>query len=82
MLYTKTVDRSAPVADKKSMTLTLSDREMELLERLAAEKSVSKTAILKQALRLYHSISTRILGGDKVFVEDPITKDKAELMVL
>lgn len=70
------------MADKKSMTLTLSDREMALLEQLALERSVSKTAILKQALRLYHSISTRMVDGDKVFVEDPITKDKAELMVL
>jgi predicted transcriptional regulator len=70
------------VSDKKSMTLTLSDREMELLEQLAQERSVSKTAILKQALRLYHSLSTRMTDGDKVFVEDPITKDKAELMVL
>jgi len=64
------------MADKKSMTLTLSDREMALLEQLALERSVSKTAILKQALRLYHSISTRMVDGDKVFVEDPITKDK------
>lgn len=64
------------------MTLILNEREMDALEAMAVEKSMSKTAVLKQALRLYQSMSLRIAQGDKVFLEDPITKDKAELMVL
>lgn len=67
---------------KKAMTLTLSEREMAVLERLAAEKAMSKTAIIKQAIRLYQSMSQRVDEGNKVYVEDPVTKDKAELMVL
>lgn len=68
--------------DKKAMTLVLSEREMDGLEALAQEKSMSKTAVIKQALRLYRSMSDRISQGDKVFVEDTLTKDKSELMVL
>ncbi|EDX80218.1 ribbon-helix-helix protein, CopG family [Brevundimonas aurifodinae] len=68
--------------EKRTMTLNLSVQEMEVVERLAEEKGLSKTALLRQALRLYQSISKRLDDGEKVFVEHPTTKEKAELMVL
>ena len=37
---------------KKTMTLNLTDQEMEVLEELAQKKDISKTAIIRQALRL------------------------------
>jgi len=64
------------------MTLMLSDKEMTVLDRLAESRGMSKTALLRQALRLYQSVTERIDRGEKVFVEHPDTKDKAELMVL
>lgn len=64
------------------MTLNLSSQEMDVVERLADEKGLSKTALVRQALRLYQSISVRLDNGEKVFFEDPNTKEKAELMVL
>lgn len=64
------------------MSLVLSEREMGLLDRLAAEKGMSKTAVIKQSLRLYHSLCCRIDQGEKIFFEHPVTKDKSELMVL
>ena len=67
--------------EKRTMTLNLSVQEMEVVERLAEEKGLSKTALLRQALRLYQSISKRLDDGEKVFVEHPTTKEKAELMV-
>lgn len=70
------------MADKKAMTLILSERDMAALEKLAVDKASTKTAIIKQAIRLYQSMVSRVDDGKKVFVEDPITKDKAELMVL
>jgi Ribbon-helix-helix protein, copG family. len=70
------------MTDKRTMTLNLSANEMAVVEKMADEKGLSKTALVRQALRLYQSISERIERGDKVFVEDPMTKDKAELMVL
>ncbi|WP_370154135.1 ribbon-helix-helix protein, CopG family [Ferrovibrio sp.] len=68
--------------EKKTMTLNLSAQEMEVVDRLAEDKGLSKTALLRQALRLYQSICLRLENGEKVFVEHPTTKEKAELMVL
>jgi hypothetical protein len=68
--------------DRRQMTLMLSDKEMELLDLLSERRGMSKTALVRQALRLYQSVTERIDKGEKVFVEHPTTKDKAELMVL
>jgi len=68
--------------DRRQMTLMLSDKEMELLEQLSNRRGMSKTALVRQAIRLYQSVTERIENGEKVFVEHPSTKDKAELMVL
>lgn len=68
--------------DRRQMTLVLNDKEMDLLDRLAERRGMSKTALVKQALRMYQSVTERIEIGEKVFVEAPATKDKTELMVL
>lgn len=67
---------------KKTMTLNLTDAEMGALEELSARKDLSKTALLRQALRLYQLVDSRFDKGDKLFFEDEVTKDKAELVVL
>lgn len=64
------------------MTLMLSDKEMNLLDELSRSRGMSKTALLRQALRLYQSVTERLENGDKVFVERPSTQEKTELMVL
>lgn len=68
--------------DRRQMTLMLSDKEMTLLDELAQSRGMSKTALVRQALRLYQSVTERLDNGDKVFVERPITQEKTELMVL
>ncbi len=65
---------------KKTMTLNLTDPEMNVLERLAEEKDLSKTLVLRQALRLYELVDKRIAAGEKLFFEDD--EKKSELMVL
>jgi hypothetical protein len=70
------------LSDKRTMTLNLSSLEMETLERLAERKGLTKTALLKQALRLYQSIEERVVSGQKMLLEHPETKEKTELMVL
>ncbi|HZL38528.1 MAG TPA: ribbon-helix-helix protein, CopG family [Tepidisphaeraceae bacterium] len=67
--------------DKKTMTLNLTGREMEVLEELAAKKEMSKTAILRHALRLYQLVDFKLAKGGKLFLEDAKNK-KAELLVL
>lgn len=67
---------------KRTMTLNLTDTEMRALERLSSEKDMTKTAVLRQALRLYQLISERLKSGEKLFLEDEIAKEKKELVVL
>ena len=67
---------------KKTMTLNLTEREMEVLEELSRRKDLSKTAVLRQALRLYQLVDARLAAGEKLFFEDERAAKKAELMVL
>ena len=67
---------------KKTMTLNLTDREMAVLEELAEKKELSKTALVRQALRLFQMVDARLMQGEKLFFEDSATRKKAELMVL
>jgi predicted transcriptional regulator len=67
---------------KKTMTLNLTDAEMRVLDDLSARKDLSKTAVLRQALRLYQAIETRVEKGDKLVFENESTREKAELMLL
>lgn len=70
------------MANKRTMTLNLTDAEMNALEELSARKDISKTAVLRQALRLYQAVDTRIERGEKLFFEDEAKNEKAEVMVL
>ena len=70
------------VNDKKTMTLNLTPAEMEALDELARKKDLTKTAVIRQALRLYQAIDSRVSVGEKLFFEDELQKKKAELMVV
>lgn len=67
---------------KKTMTLNLTDAEMRVLDDLSARKDLSKTAVLRQALRLYQAVELRVEKGDKLVFENEETREKAELMLL
>jgi predicted transcriptional regulator len=70
------------MAARKTMTLNLTDAEMGVLEELCEKKDLSKTALLRQALRLYQAVETRVERGAKLFFENEQTKEKAEVMML
>lgn len=67
---------------KKTMTLNLTEAEMTALEQLSETKDLSKTAVLRQALRLYQLVDVRLQQGGKLFFEDEAKKEKAEIMML
>ena len=69
------------MTQKRTMTLNLTDPEMLALEELASKKDLSKTAVLRQALRLYQMVDQRIERGEKLVFEDKGEK-KAEVVVL
>ena len=54
---------------------------MEALDEMASTKEMTKTALVRQALRLYHAVDRRLASGEKLFFEDELEK-KAELVVL
>ena len=70
------------MAAKRTMTLNLTEAEMAVLEALSKKKELSKTALLRQALRMYQVIEARLENGNKLFFENEATKEKAEVMML
>ena len=49
---------------KATMTLNLTQREMDALDALAIDHELSKSALMRQALRLYQLIHERIKAGE------------------
>jgi len=70
------------MSPKKTMTLNLTESEMGVLEKISTQKDMSKTAVIRQALRLYQFIESRIAQGEKLVFEDELSKEKKELVVL
>lgn len=73
---------SKQTAPKKAINLNLTDAEMTALDSLADAKDLSKTAVLKQALKLYQLVDIRSKQGEKLYFESDVTKEKSELMIL
>lgn len=70
------------LASKRTMTLNLTEAEMTALDDLSAFKELSKTAVVRQALRLYQMVDHRARAGQKLYFEHESTREKAELMLL
>lgn len=67
---------------RKTMTLNLTDAEMAVLEDMCAKKDLSKTVLMRQALRLYQRVEERLEEGGKLFFENESTAEKSEIMML
>jgi hypothetical protein len=50
---------------KQTMTLNLTAFEMAVLNKLAEDADVSKTVIIRQALRLYQLVDARLKAGER-----------------
>ena len=66
---------------KHTMTLNLSDAEMNVLRAMSKTKELSKTQVMRQALRLYQMIDVRLSRGERVIFENEMGK-KADLLLL
>jgi hypothetical protein len=55
--------------ERKVMTLHLPDKEMEALEEMCRRKELTKTALIRQALRLLEMGQGRLDAGDRVVFE-------------
>jgi predicted transcriptional regulator len=67
---------------RKTMTLNLTDAEMATLEALAETKGLTKSALMRQALRLYQSVELRCERGEKLYFESADKTEKSEILVL
>jgi predicted transcriptional regulator len=70
------------MADKKTMTLNLSEEEMQSLESMAARQDQTKTAVIKKALRIYLLLEKRFEKGEHLYVEDEARTFKVELLLI
>ena len=64
------------------MTLNLTEQEMRVVEELAQKKDLSKTGVMKLALRLLQTVDARLEPGKKLLVEDELTNEKSELVIV
>lgn len=71
-----------PMLSKKTMTLNLSDQEMAVLEQLAHKKDLTKTGVMKLALRVLQTLDARVELGKKLLIKDEATSEKSELVIL
>jgi predicted transcriptional regulator len=55
---------------------------MSSLEQLASRNDMSKTAVIKKAIRIYLILEKRMQKGEHIFVEDELHQMKAELLLV
>ena len=67
---------------KRTMTLNLTDQEMRVLQDLAQKKELTKTGVMKLALRVLQTLEARVEPGKKLLIEDEVTNEKSELVIL
>lgn len=69
------------MSKKTLISLNLSDAELDLLSELSNRKEMSKSAVLRQALRMMSMIEQRIERGEKFYFES-LDREKSEMVLL
>lgn len=70
------------MADKKTMTLNLSEEEMLSLDQLALRNDMTKTAAIRKAIRIYLILEKRMQRGEHIYVEDEAHQGRVELLLV
>ncbi len=69
------------MSKKTLISINLSPAELELLAELSEKKEMSKSAVLRQALRMMGLIEQRINQGEKFYFES-VDKEKSEVVLV
>jgi len=69
------------LSKKTLISFNLSEAELDLLEELSEKKEMSKSAVLRQALRMMGLIEQRISQGEKLYLES-VDKEKSEVFLV
>ena len=67
---------------RRTISVSLNERELEALSELSDRTGMSKSALIRQAIRLYQSVNIRIDAGEKMYFEKPGSREKLEVVVL
>ena len=68
---------------KATMTLNLANDAMKCLDGLAIKKGISKTAVIREAIRMYQLIESRLDEGKQIKFVDPATgKEDPEIVIV
>jgi hypothetical protein len=76
------IDGGTVMGEKRTMTLNLSEEEMGSLDQLALRNDMSKTAVIRKAIRIYLVLEKRMQRGEHIFVEDELRQMKVELLLV
>lgn len=66
----------------KTITLNMTEREMAVLNEMAKRKGMNKTAVMRQALRLYQVVDRRLAAGDRLMFSGDLQMKSDLLPVL
>ena len=69
------------MSKKTLISINLSEAELNLLAELSEKKEMSKSAVLRQALRIMGLIEQRISQGEKFYLESA-DKEKSEVLLV
>ena len=69
------------MSKKTLISINLSPVELELLAKLSEKKEMSKSAVLRQALRMMGLLEQRINQGEKFYFES-VDKEKSEVVLV
>lgn len=65
----------------RTLTLNLPADEMECIEQMCEQKGLTKTQIIRQSLRLYNTVGSRMMQGDRVFEDNRIKTSQEIIMI-
>jgi hypothetical protein len=65
------------MVEEGTITLNLSEEEMNSLDQLALRNDMSKTAVIRKGIRIYLILEERMQRGERMFVEDELHQIKA-----
>ena len=68
--------------NKNPVIVNLSDRELKVLEEMCQKKDMSKSAVMRHALRIFQIVDIRLSKGERLIFELVGTGEQSELMVL
>ena len=66
----------------RTMTLNLTVPEMERLAALSERKRLSKTTVMRQALKVYDEIDAELESGKKLLLQDKESASQSPVMIL